>query len=103
VSHTDNAPETALPVQNLEFLHRNTEAKFEAQLTMLRREIRHVRDALNALEPELDAMGSGKLFAEADRLLALHSLARHVARVRATSARIVVLRTLVNAQSETGE
>jgi len=92
-----------MPVQHLDFFHRTTEAKFESQLTMLRREIRHVRDALNAVEPNLDAMASGELLTEADHLLALHSLARHVARVRETSAHLDVLRTLVNAQSETGE
>ena len=92
-----------MPVLHLDFFHRNTEAKFESQLTMLRREIRHVRDALNALEPNLDEMDSGELLAEADRLLALSSLARHVACVRETSAHLDVLRTLVNVQSETGK
>ena len=92
-----------MPVLHLDFFHRNTEAKFESQLTMLRREIRHVRDALNALEPNLDEMSSGELIDEADRLLALHTLARQVARVRETYAHLDVLRTLVNAQSETGK
>ena len=92
-----------MSIQHLDFMYRNTEAKFESQLTLLRREIRHVRDALNALEPNLDAMTSGELLSEADWLLALHTLARHVALVRETSAHLDVLRTLVNAQSETGE